>query len=58
MNVLQMNLPSQGWKIIFSGVKRAALLMIFGCLFTDLTGGSEMLPICEAVEIKVLHFGI
>jgi len=58
MNVLQMDLPSQGWKIIFARVKRAALRMKFGCLCTDMTEGSEMLPICEAVEIKVLYFGI
>jgi hypothetical protein len=53
-----MDLPSQGWKIIFARVKRAALRMKFGCLCTDMTEGSEMLPICEAVEIKVLYFGI
>jgi len=58
MNVLQMDLPSQGWKIIFGLVKRATLRMKFGCLCTDMTEGSEMLTICEVVEKKLLYFGI
>jgi len=53
-----MDLPSQGWKIIFGLVKRATLRMKFGCLCTDMTEGSEMLTICEVVEKKLLYFGI
>jgi hypothetical protein len=53
MNVLQMALLFHGWKINFAG---AVLCTKFGCLCTDMTEGSEMLQIYEAVEINVLYF--
>jgi hypothetical protein len=58
MNVLQMDLILRGWKIIFAGVKQAVSRTKFVCLCTEMTEGPEMLPICKAVEINVLYFGI